>query len=101
MQAEFIYVAVIGLGVGYVLRYLLPGRETYGIFLLPAVGAVVAAALWAILTWSGLKADGTWIWVAAIGGAAVVSAVVAVIVRSSRTRIDRQRLHELSGGHAA
>jgi len=101
MPAEFIYVTVIGLGVGYVLRYLAPGRDTYGIFLLPAVGAVSAAALWVILTWAGLKADGTWIWVAVIGGAAVISLAAALVTRASRIRLDRQRLHQLSGGRAA
>jgi hypothetical protein len=101
MPAEFIYVSVIGLGVGYVLRYVLPGRGSYGLFLLPAVGAVAAAALWAGLTWAGLTADGTWIWVAAIGGAAIVSAAVAILVQRGRARIDRQRLHSLSGGRAA
>jgi hypothetical protein len=101
MPAEFIYVAVIGLGVGAVQRYALPGRGSYGLFLLPAVGAVTAAALWAGLTWAGLKADGTWIWVAAIGGSAIVSAAVAVIVDRTRARVDRQRLHALSGGRAA
>lgn len=97
---EIIYVTVVGAGIGVLLRYLLPGRSTYGVALLPAVGAAVTAALWAGLTWLGWKADGGWIWVASLGGATVACLVVALVLSRRRHAADARQLHILSGGKA-
>lgn len=100
MEMEIVYVTVVGAGIGVLLRYLLPGRTTYGAAVLPALGAAVTAATWAGLTWLGWKADGGWIWVAALGGAAVASLVVALILSRRRQATDARQLHVLSGGKA-
>lgn len=97
---EFIYATVLGLGIGTAVRYLIPGRSTHGLLLVPAVGMVVAAALWAGATWIGWKPGDTWIWVLALGGSAVVSVLVALAAWRTRVGIDHRRLHQLSGGHA-
>ena len=97
---EIVYVTVVGAGIGILLRYLLPGRTTYGVALLPAVGAAVTAAVWAGLTWLGWKADGVWIWVAALGAATVVPLVVALVLSKRRHAADARELHVLSGGKA-
>jgi hypothetical protein len=97
---EIIYVTVIGAGIGFVLHYVLPGRETYGVALLPALGAILSAGLWAGLTWLGWKADGGWIWVVALSAAAVVPLVVALLVSRRRQASDARELHLLSGGKA-
>jgi O-antigen/teichoic acid export membrane protein len=97
---ELLFVLVIAAAIGALARYVLPGRRSYGLFLLPAISLVVAAVVWVALTWAGLKFDGGWIWVAALGGAVVASVVGALTLWRSRERIDERRLHHLSGGRA-
>ena len=97
---ELLYVTVIGAFIGLTLRYLLPGRDSYGLFLLPAVGAAATAAIWAALVWAGLKFDGGWIWVAALVGAGVISIVAILVIVRTRKVGDARRLHTLSGGRA-
>ena len=51
---ELAYVTVIGAALGALARYALPGRRTYGAFLLPALAAAVTSAVWVALVWLGL-----------------------------------------------
>lgn len=95
---EIIFVTVIGAGLGGIIRYLVPGRRSYGLALLPAVGAAVTAAVWAVLVWFGWEFDGGWIWVAAIGAGIVADVVVAIALPRARGAADARLLHELSGG---
>ena len=97
---ELVYVTVIGAGLGLLLRYLLPGRQVYGVLLLPAVGAAVTAAVWVGMVWLGITFDSPWIWVASLGAATVVSAVVALVVSRRRIAWDIRQRHVLSGGRA-
>jgi hypothetical protein len=97
LDLSLVYVTVVGAGLGLLLRYLLPGRHTYGVVLLPAVGAAVAAAIWVGVQWFalvGFPLD----WLASLVGAALVSLVVARLVSSSRSASDARELHVLSGG---
>lgn len=98
---EMVYATVVGLGIATVIRYLVPGRRSYGILLLPAIGAAWTAAAWTGLTWLGWKPDEPWIWVVALGGAGVIAIVVALLINRARHSIDTQRLHHLSGGRTA
>jgi hypothetical protein len=84
--------ALIGLG----LRYLLPGRETYGSAVLPAVSAAVAAAVWAGLTWIGWSFDGGWIWWASLIGGGVLAIATALILSPRRKRHDVSLFERLS-----
>jgi hypothetical protein len=97
---ELVYVTVVGAGIGVLLRYLLPGRTTYGVALLPAVGAAVTAAIWVGMVWLGFTFDGGWIWVASLAGATVASMLVALLVSKRRLASDAHQLHVLSGGKA-
>lgn len=99
---EIVYAVVVGAGAALLLRYLLPGRDTYGIALLPAIGAAVTAAIWAGMSWLGFDFDSSWgwLWLASVGGAVVVSLVVGLLVGRSRERHDARQLHILSGGKA-
>ena len=99
---EIVYAVVVGAGAALLLRYLLPGRDTYGSALLPAIGAAVTAVVWAGMSWLGFDFEGNWgwLWLASVGGAIVVALVVGLLVGTSRTRHDAQRLHVLSGGKA-
>ena len=98
---EIVYAVVVGAGAALVLRYLLPGRDTYGIALLPALGAAVTAAVWAGMSWLGFDFDSGWgwLWLASLGAAVVVSLVVGLLVGRTRERHDARQLHILSGGN--
>lgn len=84
--------AAIGLG----LRYLLPGRDTQGALLLPAIGAIGAAVVWAAMTWLGWTFDGGWIWVLSLAASAVVAVAVDLLLARSRTAGDARMLQTLS-----
>ena len=84
--------AILGLGA----RYALPGRDTYGVLLIPAVGAATAAIVWAGLTWLGWKFSGGWIWVVTLVAAAAVSAAVTLLVSRTRKNADVELLGRLS-----
>jgi O-antigen/teichoic acid export membrane protein len=95
---ELLFVLVIAAAIGGIVRYVLPGRNSYGMLLLPAVDVVATAILWVAFTWIGWKFDGGWIWVVAIGGGALITIAVELLVWRGRHRGDRHLLHELSGG---
>jgi len=97
---ELAYVTVIGAAIGALARYTLPGRRSYGLFLLPAISAAVTAAVWVGLVWLGWKFDGGWIWAVSLVAAAVASVVTALLVVRFRETADQRLLHHLSGGRA-
>ena len=99
---EIVYAVVVGAGAALVLRYLMPGRDTYGVVLLPAIGAAVTAAVWAGMSWLGFDFEGNWgwLWLASVGGAIVVALIVGLLVGTQRQRSDARELHVLSGGKA-
>jgi hypothetical protein len=97
---ELVYVTVIAAGIGLALRYMLPGRDAYGLLLLPAVSAAVTSALWAGLTWLDWPFDGGWIWVVTLVAGGLAAIAVALLVPWARRTADARRLHQLSGGRA-
>jgi hypothetical protein len=97
---EIVFVTVIGALLGALIRYLVPGRRSYGIALLPAVGGAVTAAVWAILVWVGWSFDGGWIWTVSIAAGIVASVLVAALLPRARAASDARALHTLSGGRA-
>jgi hypothetical protein len=93
---ELLFVTLGGALLGLGFRYVLPGRGTHGVLLLPGVGAVVASAVWAVLTWAGWKFDGGWIWVVSLVAAGVVPALVGIFLSRERARGDVELLAQLS-----
>jgi len=97
---ELLFVVIIAAAIGATARYSVRGRHTYGAALLPSVSAAVASVVWVALLWLGLTFDGTWIWVAALGTATIVSFAVAAIVPRRRDEHDREMLLDLTGAKA-
>ncbi|WP_022900639.1 hypothetical protein [Humibacter albus] len=93
---ELLFITLAGAIIGLIARYTLPYRHSHGSVLIPALGAVVAAAGWVGLTWLGMKWDGGWIWWFTIIGTAVISVAVDLLIGSLRTRGDEKRLHTLT-----
>ena len=93
---EFLFVTLISFCIGLGARYALPGRDTYGVVLLPAIAAAVSAIVWVGLTWLGWKFDGGWIWVVSLAAGAVVSLVLALTVPRQRRGYDEEMLQQLS-----
>jgi ABC-type branched-subunit amino acid transport system permease subunit len=98
---ELLFVALGGAILGLGARYLLPKRHTHGSVLMPAIGMMVASALWVALTWAGLKWNGGWIWWITLVGTAVVVTVVDLVVGRIRTTQDDRLLSTLTKGAVA
>ena len=94
---ELLFVIVIAAGIGAVLRFVLPSRGTYGLLLLPAVAAVVTAAVWVSLLWLGWTFDGTWIWVASLGAGFAAALATGIALPRVRAAADERKLSQLAG----
>ena len=93
---ELLFVTLISFCIGLGARYALPGRDTYGVALIPSISAVVTAVVWVGLTWLGWKFDGGWIWVVSLAAGGVVSLVLALILPRARRGHDKNLLQQLS-----
>jgi hypothetical protein len=93
---ELLFVTLISFFIGLGVRYALPGRDTYGVALIPAISAIVTAAVWVGLTWLGWKFDGGWIWVVSLGAGVVISLVLALAIPRSRKSHDDTLLQQLT-----
>jgi uncharacterized membrane protein YeaQ/YmgE (transglycosylase-associated protein family) len=93
---ELLFVTLGGAILGLAARYSVPRRNTHGAMLVPAIGAMVASAVWAALTWVGWKFDGGWIWVASLVAAGVVASIVSILFGRRRTARDADLLARLS-----
>jgi hypothetical protein len=93
---ELLFVTLISFCIGLGARYALPGRDTYGVALIPSISAVVTAVVWVGLTWLGWKFDGGWIWAVSLVAAGVVSLVLALAVPPARRNNDERLLQQLS-----
>ncbi len=86
---ELFFVALGGAVIGLAVRYLMPRRSTQGWALIPALGMAIAAAVWVLLTWLGLKWDGGWIWWITLGLTAIATVAANLIVGQRRMRSDQ------------
>jgi hypothetical protein len=93
---ELLFITLGGAVLGLGFRYAFPGRHSYGVLLLPALGASIAAAVWEALTWAGWKYDGGWIWAVSLVIAGVGAIVAAIVIARVRTAADESMLARLS-----
>lgn len=85
-----------GVLLGFGARYVLPRRHSYGSLLIPAISAMVAAAVWEALTWAGWKYDGGWIWWASLVASGVCAIVAVLVISRVRTDADTRKLDALN-----
>jgi hypothetical protein len=93
---ELLFVALGGAILGLAARYALPRRLTHGSVLVPAVGTLVASAVWVALTWLGWAWDGGWIWWVSLVAAALASVAVDLVVGRRREAADQAMLHSIT-----
>jgi ABC-type branched-subunit amino acid transport system permease subunit len=92
---ELLFIALGGAVLGLAARYALPGRQTHGAVLVPAIGTMVAAVVWVALTWFGLPWDGGWIWWVTLGVTALASVAADLALERTRSAGDERMLHAL------
>jgi hypothetical protein len=97
---ELLFVTVIAAGIGAIVRYAVPSRGAYGLFLLPALAAAVTAIVWVALVWSGFTFDGGWIWAISLVAGGLAALLTAVLLPRQRKTADARLLTQLSGGKA-
>lgn len=86
---------ILGAAIGLAAELLLPGRDARGAALAPVMGALVAGAGWAMLTWFGVGITDPVIWVVAVLAPALIVPLVVIAltrVRASRDAQERRRL---------
>jgi hypothetical protein len=93
---ELLFVTLIAFCIGLGARYALPGRDRYGVALIPSISAIATAIVWVGLTWLGWKFDGGWIWVVSLGVAVVISLILALTLPRTRKHRDENMLQQLS-----
>ncbi|MBX3116525.1 MAG: hypothetical protein KF808_04170 [Cryobacterium sp.] len=99
---ELLFVALGAILIGLGLRYLLPGKDSYGSALLPAVSTIAASVIWAGLTWLGWPFDGAWIWWVSLVGGGLIAIAVALFVVPRRRQADAaafERLNRVQTGN--
>jgi hypothetical protein len=80
------------------LLFVVMGAALIGLiprYLLPAVSAAVAAAVWAGLTWLGWPFDGGWIWWASLVAGGLVALVLPIAIAPRRKRDDEALFERL------
>ena len=63
---EIILALVLGTVIGLAAHFLVSGRDVRGVALAPILGALVAGAVWMILTWTGVGTDSILLWLSAL-----------------------------------
>lgn len=86
---------VIAAALGWIIRYLAPHRETYGVAVTPAAAAAVTAVVWSGLLLVGMTGADFWLWLISIAVGVLAAIAIPVIVGSRRPERDRAMLAEL------
>jgi hypothetical protein len=92
---ELLFVTVIGASLSLGMRYLVPGRQTHGVLLVPLVGAAATAGVWVACVWLGLTFDGGWIWVIALVVGPLMALALALVIPKRREAADAALLERL------
>jgi len=85
---QILYAIAIAGVLGVIVRYIVPGRHSYGIALAPGAAAAVAAMAWAVLAWLGWDWTVGWIWVISLGAGLVAVVLIAILAPGIRRRAD-------------
>ncbi len=87
---EIVLAVLAGVGAGLIAHYSLPHRDARGVALAPAIGAVLAAVIWALLTWVGWTTADPMLWLIGVGVPVVAVAPIAAILTQRRVAHDER-----------
>jgi hypothetical protein len=94
---ELLFATLIGIVIGLAVGYFLPGRDTYGFLLIPAVSGSVTAAVWVALVWLGWTFDGGWIWIVSLVAGGLAALALSLFLPKRRRAEDEHMLRTLVG----
>ena len=101
---EIAFLVVYATILGLVAPYVIGKREQYG-ELVPAIASLVAgSALWAILTWVGLKYNEGWIWVIVMLAMPAALFISTSYLAKQRDKLDAaefERIRQIANGVSA
>jgi hypothetical protein len=93
---ELLFVVLLAASLSLGVRFIFRDRYTFGSAMFPAVGAAVAAAVWAALTWLQWPFDGGWIWVVSLLVSPLVCLAIGLFLPKRRQKADAELLDSLS-----
>ena len=96
---ELMFITIGGCLLGLGVRYLFKRRELSGVILVPAFGAVVAAAVWVLLTLLKWPWDGGWIWLVTLVVSGLFSLGFNLLIGTRRSRADKDMFNKLAKNH--
>lgn len=94
---ELVLVVTFSGLIGLALRYLIPGRATHGLLVMPATGIIAGSLGWAIAVWVGLDPAGIWAWVVALGLSVAAPSALGIILPQRRQAADDALWAQLTG----
>jgi hypothetical protein len=93
---ELVLVVTFAGLIGTALRYILPGRQSHGLAMMPSVAIIAGSLGWALSVWVGLDAGGPWGWVVALVLAFAATMTLGIVVPRRRAEADDALVRELT-----
>jgi quaternary ammonium compound-resistance protein SugE len=93
---ELLFITLGGAILGLLARYTLPKRYTYGVVLMPAIGASAASLVWVSLTWLDFWWNNGLIWWLSLLTPAIILPGVTLLLVRSRDRSDNAALEVIT-----
>lgn len=75
--------------LGLTVRYLVPGRTSHGLAVMPSAGVIIGSIAWGILIWAGAPETAWWSWTIALGLTTVGTLSLALVLPRRRAAIDQ------------
>src|SRR6218665_2736127 len=93
---ELLFVTIGGAILGLIARGVLPWRATYGVAILPTIGAFVTRPVWGGGTWLGWKWDGVRIRPCPLRAGGLATLVVGLYLGPRHERADAALVDRLA-----
>lgn len=82
--------------IGALVRYLVPGRDRHGLFVLPGLHIAAASLLWTASVWAGLSPYSVWPWLVSLVLSTAGGVWLALWLPGRRDLEDQELLESLS-----
>lgn len=92
---ELVLIVTAGGLIGTALRYLVPGRTSHGLAVLPATGVIVGSLVWLLVVWFGSPVDAWWSWVITLSVTTLATGYFAWWLPQRRAAEDEALRHVL------